>query len=94
MGEILYEKSLPGAARTECAPRHPWLTRHKKSGDNTNAKWRGGLMNMQAEGRRGGAFQIFGFSFLILILILLLIRMQEGDEIRIKIRIKRGTQKS
>jgi hypothetical protein len=43
-----------------------------------------------------GVFHILGFSFLIIILILLLIRTEEGAEIKIKIRskIKRGTQKS
>ena len=42
------------------------------------------------------AFPFFGLSFLILILIMLLIRTLEGDEIKIRIRskIKRGTQKS
>ena len=43
-----------------------------------------------------GAFHFFWFSFLILILILLLILTEEGGEIKIRIRskIKRGTQKS
>jgi hypothetical protein len=41
-----------------------------------------------------GAFHFLGFSFVILILILHLIRTEEGEEIKIKIRskIKRGTQ--
>ena len=41
-----------------------------------------------------GAFHILGLSFLILIIILLLIWTLEGNEswIKIKIRIKRGTQ--